>query len=211
MLNVLISANGDSVRIKNYLFTNKLNVFYRGEPVTKHYEKYKVAGNVYLASNTDVLSGLHYCPDISGVTIPKTNSRIESIKRFLYEAPLKGNLIVVDCDVMFRPSTLKLLSENRFLYSNAPKDGGQYGYVDLDEVGRINRWSEKEIEMINIYVGAGTINIDKFLNHNFQTDSIIEYYSAYGSIGMHIRNYEYDNIGDIKNYIKNSNGNNSRL
>jgi choline kinase len=199
---VLIQANGDGTRMKDYFQIAKHHLFYKGsriiEQIVSSVETAKV--DCYIASKytENVMFNSIHCKD--------TKNRIETIEQCLEKLASYDTIIVHDCDVLFNHNTITAMEGNMISVAHYKGDGLKYGFIEVDQHFKYKSGNEKRTEAEYITSGLysfETKRMKQFIekNNGLSYDSLLAYYNVYQPQLLYTNNHT--NLGDIDSYMQN--------
>lgn len=196
---VLIQANGNGERMREYFDIPKHHVFYKGDRIVNHIIKYIEAAGI------DYYIATKYDENINNENIIKcgdTNNRLETLKCCIPYLMKYDSVIVHDCDVIFNTDCIKSIQNDMLSISSYKNDGMKYGFVSVDCDFSYVSGNEKTKEESFITTGIYSFDVNnmiEYLNNNPVTESLLSYYNLY--IPKLYYTKEHINLGDIKSYM----------
>jgi NDP-sugar pyrophosphorylase family protein len=199
---VLIQANGDGVRMKDYFNIAKHHLFYKGARIIEQIVCSVDAAGIdcYIATKYTenvMLTSIH-CKD--------TKNRIETLAQCLDTLASYDTIIVHDCDVLFNYDTIEAMEGNMISVAHYKGDGLKYGFIEVDKHFQYKWGNEKRKE--TEYIAAGLYSFETKLmkqfiekNNGLSYDSLLEYYNMYKPNLLYTNSHI--NLGDIDSYMNN--------
>lgn len=195
---VLITANGDGTRMRNFFRMPKHLLYYKGKRIIDTIVEscklaklpYKIASKHYSGKDYFLCTG--------------TRTRMETIRQCVKHVKDIDTIIIHDCDIIFPSEHLASISGNTISVSLYKGDGLKYGFVSVDEKLEYKIGNEKESQSEFITTGVYACDFKsfkEFLIQNPNAESMLEYYNHNKPKLLYVDTYI--NLGDIESYMNN--------
>lgn len=199
---VLIQANGDGIRMRNYFDMPKHHLYYQGVRIIEQIiQNVEAAGlDYYIATKYD-----ERCSD-KAIHLQPTSNRIETLALCLDRLASYDTIIVHDCDVLFDVDIIAAMEGDMLSVAPYKGDGLKYGFIEIDNRLMYKTGNEKKTEAP--YIASGlyavkTKSIKQFIekNKSASIESLLEYYNENKPNLFYTQ--RHINLGDIDSYMNN--------
>ena len=197
---VLITANGDGTRMRQFFDMPKHHLYYKGKKIIDNIIDMceSVSIPYYVASK------IEEDDHVNVILCNDTKNRMQTIKKCINQLCDYDTMIIHDCDIIFDSSYLDSITGETISVSLYKNDGKKYGFVSVDRNIEYKHGNEKEVESEFITTGIYACNVQKmktFLNSNPNAESMLEYYNHNKPKLLYTNTHI--NLGDIESYMNN--------
>ena len=198
---VLIQANGNGERMKDYFGIPKHHLYYKGDKIINN-----IISNIQ-NTGIDYYIATKYKQDGLGKNIilcMDTNNRLQTLQYCLEYLQNYDSIIVHDCDVIFDSKCISNMYGDMISISAYKQDGYKYGFISIDNNLQYKNGNEKIKEEPFITTGIYSFNrknMQEFIAKNQESETLLDYYNTHNPKLYYTE--EFTNLGDINSYMNN--------